>query len=96
MTQPLEFAVDALAVQRLTRLVGEDTILEKPRDWVLENGPDWASDLLTCPHCLSVWLGAGAVAARKVAPRAWNAVATALALSAVTSLKTEITETLGG
>ncbi len=42
--------------------------------------------LVTCRWCASVWIGFGVVAARRFAPRAWEPVARALALSAVASL----------
>lgn len=91
---PLELAVDALAVARLTRLVTEDTIFDAQREWVALNAPDKIAYLVTCPHCVSIHLGMAAVVLRKIAPRAWNPFATALALSAVTSVKTELLETL--
>lgn len=91
----LDLTVDALAVFRLTRLAGEDTIFDRPREWAVMNGPDWARDLLTCPHCLSIYMGAGAVVMRTMAPRLWKPLSRVLALSALTSLKTEYFETFG-
>ena len=91
---PLELAIDALAVARLTRLVTEDTIFDGPREQIALNAPDKIAYLVTCPHCVSIYAGAAAVVLRKIAPRAWNPFATALALSAVTSVKTEFLETL--
>lgn len=96
MSKTLEFAVDVLAVQRLTRLVVEDTIFDGPREWVVMNGPDKLVELVTCPHCVSIYAGAAAVSLRRVAPRLWAPLASALALSAVTSLKTEAFATFGG
>lgn len=90
---PLDFTIDTLAVLRITRLLAEDTILDKPRDWVVLNAPDKLAYLVTCPHCLSIYAGGAAVLLRTVAPRAWNALATALALSAVTSIKAELDST---
>lgn len=58
-----------LAVARITRLVRDDTILDRPRGVVLEwlsrqdyGVRKWAYDLLRCPWCISAWLAAGAVA----------------------------------
>lgn len=90
----LNFIVDSLAVLRLTRLVTEDTIFDAQREWVALTAPDKIAYLVTCPHCVSIHLGIAAVVLRKIAPRAWNPFATALALSAVTSVKTEFLETL--
>ncbi len=42
--------------------------------------------LLTCRFCASVWVAFGVVAARRLAPRAWAPVATALALSSASTL----------
>lgn len=37
--------------------------------------------LISCSFCASVWLAMGAVTARRYAPRAWEPIATLLALS---------------
>lgn len=42
--------------------------------------------LVTCRFCASVWIGLGVVAARRLAPRAWHPLSTALAFSAVAGL----------
>ena len=91
---PMEFVVDSLAVMRLTRLVTEDTIFDRQRDWVAMNAPDRIAYLVSCPHCVSQHAGVIVSALRTVVPRAWNPVATALALSAVTSVKTEFLESI--
>ena len=91
---PHEHVVDGLAVYRITRLVTEDVIFDRPRDWVVENGPEKLAELVTCPHCVSIYAGGLAVFARRVFPRAWNPLASLLALSATTSLKTEMFKTL--
>ena len=94
-TTPLTFAVDSLAVWRVTRLVTEDTILNRPRDCVVQNAPDKVAYLVTCPHCVSQHAGIAAVFLRRVAPGIWNPLATALALSAVSSLTASVLETMG-
>lgn len=94
-SEAMDFGVDALAVWRVTRLVTEDTILDRPRDWVVRNAPDKVAYLVTCPHCVSQHAGLAAVFLRRVAPRAWKPLATALALSAVSSLTASLLETLG-
>ena len=74
---------DALATYRLTRLITEDEFppVAHLRERVLERfGPlHWASYLVTCPFCMSVWIGTGVVLARKLARRPWSTLAQALA-----------------
>jgi hypothetical protein len=82
-----DLLVDALAVARLTRLVTDDTLppLDAARRRAYEHvqqrhGAAWAEGI-TCPWCVSVHVGIAAVIARRVAPRAWDTAARALALS---------------
>jgi len=87
MTEPIELAVDALAVARLTRLLQHDEVWpvlearEAFERWA--GGTRWA-DLTSCPWCLSMWLGAGVAGARRLFPRAWPVVGRILAASATT------------
>lgn len=46
---------------------------------------EWLATLLACPWCVSVWVGFGVVAARRIVPRLWDPVARALALSMLAS-----------
>lgn len=85
----LALAVDALATFRLTRLVVEDELTSPIREAVWKRYD--ASDtkigyLLTCPWCVSIWVGVGVVAARRIAPSAWEPVAAVLAGSTVTGM----------
>lgn len=90
MTDPTELVVDAIATYRLTRLVQEDSLLDRPREWVLDRwGHRKAAELVTCPWCAGVWVAAGVVAARVLFPRAWPVCARVLAASAVTGLLSE-------
>lgn len=90
--QGLTLAEDGLAVFRLTRLVVDDTLLDAPRDAVLEvldgGGPlaRKVGEGLRCYWCVSVWVGAGAALASLAAPRAWRVVARAAAASAIAGL----------
>ncbi len=85
----IDLAVDALTTYRLTRLVVEDEIAAPLRDRIWKR---WAPDrtkvgyLITCPWCVSVWVGAGVVAAGAVAPTAWRALSRVLVLSALTGM----------
>jgi hypothetical protein len=88
----LNFAKDALAVYRLTKLVIDDKITEDLREAVYAKYPPETTKigyLFTCPWCVSMWVGFGVVAARKIAPDAWDAAATALAASSVSGLLEE-------
>jgi hypothetical protein len=89
----LDLVVDSLAVKRLTRLVTEDTITEPLRVAFYRRfgGPETSkiAYLLSCPHCVSIWLAAGVQVARIVMPGVWSVAARGLALSAVTSLIAE-------
>jgi hypothetical protein len=85
----VDLAVDALATFRLTRLLVEDEIAEPIRRRVWKRFDPQETKvgyLFTCPWCVSIWVGAAVVAARRVAPGPWGVGSTALALSAVTGL----------
>lgn len=86
----IEFVVDALATFRLSRLVVQDTILDEPRARLLvaleRDGHDKLAYLVGCPWCVSPYLAAAVVCARRLAPRAWSPVARTLAFSAVAGI----------
>lgn len=48
--------------------------------------PPKAVTFITCPWCISMWIGFGVVAARRYVPRAWSPVAQALAFSHLAGL----------
>lgn len=91
-----ELLLDAVATYRLTRLVVHDTIIERQRGDLLDALEDGTrpftrkhlkvAELLGCPWCVSIWLGAGVVAARRVAPRLWDPIATMLTASAIAGI----------
>jgi Protein of unknown function (DUF1360) len=67
---PLDFVIDALATERLTRLVVDDEITADLREWVWKKYPPESTKigyLLTCPFCASVWAG-GLVALASATP----------------------------
>jgi hypothetical protein len=85
----LEAAVDALATYRIVRLIQEDTILDGPREQIMiKYGHLRIAELMTCPWCLSVWVGMGVAIARVATPRLWGIAARGLASSAGASLIT--------
>lgn len=85
----LDFAVDALATARITRLITRDTILRVPRNRLIRSEHEVGAEFITCPWCVSVWIGFGVLAARRVAPRVWGPVAVALACSEVAGVIAE-------
>jgi hypothetical protein len=65
--------------------VVEDEITAQLRDMLWDRfdpGETKIGYLVTCPWCVSFWVGAGVVAARAATPRLWNAAAKALTFSA--------------
>jgi Protein of unknown function (DUF1360) len=92
--------IDALAVARITRLVVEDRVPFGPmrerirahylREQDSAAGPGepdpYLVELLECPWCASVWIAAGVLVVRRVAPRAWRPLACVLAASEVAGL----------
>jgi len=57
--QPWQFALLALAAFRIWKLVGDDAVLDKPRDWVLvrlEERAKWLDYFITCPWCAGTYI----------------------------------------
>lgn len=52
----------------------------------LDDQPPKLATLVTCRWCAGMWLAAGVVLARRLAPRAWQPAAELLALSAAAAL----------
>ena len=59
--EPWEFALLALAAFRVWKLLGDDRILDRPRDWLLErvdtrrSSTKWG-DFIVCPWCAGFWI----------------------------------------
>ena len=59
--EPYELVLLALAAGRVWKLIGDDRILDRPRDWALgklKSDPQetyWA-DFLVCPWCAGFWI----------------------------------------
>jgi len=85
-----EFALGALAVFRIYRLIAEDEIAQRPRDWAA----DWIEDhldrdltvLITCPWCLGTYLTLAAWGFWLLAPTAATFLAAPLAFMAIVAL----------
>jgi hypothetical protein len=83
--------VDALATYRITRLLQEDSLppLPKLRETILDQyGDHSAADLVTCPWCLSPWVAAAVLVARRKFPTGWSFLSEVLAISAAVGLLT--------
>jgi hypothetical protein len=95
----LAFALVSLGVWRLWRIISTDTVLDRPRDWVLGTQAlaggvthykrKRLADFLGCAWCSGFWLALGAFAAWHW----WSAentvlIATPLAISAIVGLVT--------
>lgn len=52
----------------------------------LDVNPPLSAYFIRCPWCVSMWIALWVVALRRVAPRLWHPVATALAMSQVAGL----------
>lgn len=87
--------IDALAAFRITRLLITDQITKEPREafqeWCLKGRRLKLLELSQCPWCAGMYVAFGVVAARRIAPRAWDPIAKALAFSAVTGILSEAT-----
>jgi hypothetical protein len=60
----IDLLIDALATERITRLVVEDELTAPAREYIWRNHPPEDTRLgyfVTCPFCVSIWAG-GAVA----------------------------------
>lgn len=78
--------IDGLAVYRLTRVVGRDTLFDRPRGWFTTTYRGWVVELLMCSWCLSVWFAAVAGVLTWQVPQVWIWVALPLAVAAVAGL----------
>lgn len=66
-----EFVLLAVAVWRIWHLLAHDSILDRPRRYLLRLSPDWRKEgdpvgegyrlewalFLTCPYCAGFWIG---------------------------------------
>lgn len=92
----LVYVVYVLAVARVTRLIAEDKILEKPRVAVLARLPETSllAYLVTCRWCVSMWIACPAAVIAYFWGRApWFFIpALALAFSHLTGLLSRLEE----
>lgn len=61
--EPWEYALLVLAAFRVWKLIADDRILDRPREWALEHldtkrGRTKWEDFITCPWCAGFWISA--------------------------------------
>jgi hypothetical protein len=90
---PWMLLVDGLATYRLVKLVRDDRVTEPAREAVFarQGPPDRSkvSYLLSCPWCLSIYLGGLVTLGRRRWPLATSIMARSMALSALAGLANE-------
>lgn len=86
----LPLVVLTLAVFRVYRLIADDDIADRPREWVLDKLDDARLEkldkLITCPWCLGFWLSVLAWVAWLISPGWTVGLALPWALSAAVAL----------
>lgn len=96
MTLPnwYELVLLGLAAFRVWKLLGDDSILNKPRAWFVYGFRKWrgngaaqcAEDFLSCPWCLGFWVALAWWGAFELWPHGTPIAAAPLAISAVVGL----------
>ena len=72
----------ALATFRVTRFVNADTLLDKPRIYLMTHRLR-VFYFVTCPWCVSIYVATGVVICTALWPAQWAYIAAVLAFSAV-------------
>lgn len=82
--------VGVLAVTRITRLLVDDQLTIKYRQWVDRRWGDmsWQSYLAHCPWCTSIWVALPIMPIAAIWPNVW--VVAALSIPAASQLAGEI------
>ena len=88
MPSPFEAVLLALAAWRIWHLLSDDTILDRPRNWIakVENdrvGREGLADFLECPFCLGFWVSLGWICMYAITPTYTLWAALPFALNAV-------------
>lgn len=89
----------ALASFRLYRLAAEDTILDRPRNWLVRLPPHWQEGdqiprnyrdglgaFIACPWCLGFWIAAAVWGCWYLTPDWTTGLSVPLALSALVGI----------
>lgn len=89
-----EFVLLGLGAFRIWKLIGDDTILDRPRDWFLIKAQRWwgnkgaiyVEKLLECPWCAGFWVSLALWGLWQAWPHATLIGCGALAISALVGL----------
>lgn len=95
MNQTLEYAILALAVFRITRIITTDTILEKLREFIWRKSPPAKNGigyLITCNWCSSIWVASLVVSMYRITAEPTIFVCSIFALSGVAGIITSRVE----
>lgn len=76
MIGPWTYALLTLAAFSFWKLVGDDRILDRPRDWALGRMQDkdrqtYWGDFLVCPWCAGFWVSLAVYASFLIGPGDW-------------------------
>lgn len=94
----LDFALDTVAVYRLTKLITEDKLTEEMRSVIHDKFPPVTDKrsglrrislveyLFSCPWCISIWAAGFIFTLRKISPTTADYLSSILAASAVTGI----------
>lgn len=86
---PLTIALSIVAIYRITALVIEDRVFDKPREFIYSKlSGSWMDIpyLITCYWCLSFWIGLVCLPLMLFTPYIWGPLALVLTASAVSGI----------
>lgn len=90
--------INALATYRLTRLMLWDSfppvVAAREKLFLKFKPGSPMRELLACPWCISIWIAFGVLGLERIAPKLWKAAATALAMSAVAGMLSDVERAL--
>ncbi len=87
LRDPTALVLGAFATHRITRLVTTDEVTRPWRERVEQTDPEGRlAYFVTCPWCVSIWVGAGWLAVAAASPTLAVPLAAVLAWSSVTGL----------
>ena len=85
----LTIILSVVAIYRITALIIDDRIFDRPREWIhshLSGGWIDIPYLITCYWCLSFWVGLGCLPFMLLLPFIWGPFALVLTASAVSGI----------
>lgn len=76
----------SLAAYRTWKLIGEDTILDRPRNWAVKRGGEYVKLFLECPWCAGFWVSLAWWGLWQLWPHAVLVAAGVMAISAIVGI----------